>query len=401
MKEVLIQEYNNLEQLNLPYKQNENKFFITFVGGAKCEIIGDNQTSYIVKFIDTKFDKVLHESEITNNMWTQTTFQYFVNWKIEVTNKETDEIVFEHYYNARDKRVYIHLDSSAIGDTLAWFPYIEEFRKKHNCQVVCSTFHNKWFKDKYPELEFVEPSTEVFDLYAMYTIGWYYDEDRNVVNTKIPIEFKQHPLGQTSTSILGLDYFELRPKIVLPKKSKQIEGKYVVIAPHASAHAKYWNHPGGWQAVIDYLNDKGYKVVMITSEKLGDTWHDSKLGGTLKGVINKTGNYPIEDRMIDMKYADAFIGVGSGLSWLAWSIGTPVVMISGFSEPYTEFLDCERVFNYDPNVCTGCFNKHWLNPGDWEWCPEHKDTPRHFECTKTIKPDQVIVSIDKVLNIYQ
>jgi autotransporter strand-loop-strand O-heptosyltransferase len=401
MKEVLIQEYNNLEQLNLPYKQNENKFFITFVGGAKCEIIGDNQTSYIVKFIDTKFDKVLHESEITNNMWTQTTFQYFVNWKIEVTNKETDEIVFEHYYNAKGKRVYIHLDSSAIGDTLAWFPYIEEFRKKHQCQVVCSTFHNKWFKDEYPELEFVEPSTEVFDLYAMYTIGWYYDEDRNVVNTKIPIEFKQHPLGQTSTSILGLDYFELRPKLALPKKSKQIEGKYVVIAPHASAHAKYWNHPGGWQVVIDYLNDKGYKVVMITSEKLGDAWHDSKLGGTLTGVVNKTGNYPIEDRMIDMKYADAFIGVGSGLSWLAWSIGTPVVMISGFSEPYTEFLDCERVFNYDPNVCTGCFNKHWLNPGDWEWCPEHKDTPRHFECTKTIKPEQVIVSIDKILNIYQ
>ena len=400
MKEVLIQEYNNLKQLNLPYKQNENKFFINFVQGAKCEIVGDIQKSYIVKFIDTKFDKVLHESEITNNMWTKTSIQYFVWWRVEVYDKETDELVFEHDFNLKDKRVYIHLDSSAIGDTLAWFPYIDEFRKKHNCHVVCSTFHNKWFKDEYPELEFVEPSTEVFDLYAMYTIGWYYDEDRKVVDTKIPIEFKQHPLGQTSTSILGLEYFELRPKLSLPKKSRQIEGKYVVIAPHASAHAKYWNYPGGWQAVIDYLNDKGYKVVMITSEKLGDTWHDSKLGGTLKGVINKTGNYPIEDRMIDMKYADAFIGVGSGLSWLAWSIGTPVVMISGFSEPYTEFLECERVFNYDTNVCTGCFNKHWLNPGDWEWCPEHQNTPRHFECTKTIKPEQVIVSIDKILNIY-
>jgi hypothetical protein len=45
------------------------------------------------------------------------------------------------------------------------------------------------------------------------------------------------------------------------------------------------------------------------------------------------------------------------------------------------------------DVCTGCFNKHWLNPGDWEWCPEHKDTPRQFECTKTIKPEQVIKSI--------
>jgi len=400
MKEVLIQEYNNLQQLNLPYKQNENKFFVNFVQGAKCEISGDIQKSYIVKFIDTKFDKVIHESEITNNMWTKTAIQYFVWWRVEVYDKEIEELVFEHNFNLKDKRVYIHLDSSAIGDTLAWFPYIDEFRKKHNCHVICSTFHNKWFKDEYPELEFVEPSTEVFDLYAMYTIGWYYDEDRKVVDTKIPIEFKQHPLGQTSTSILGLEYFELRPKLSLPKKSRQIEGKYVVIAPHASAHAKYWNHPGGWQAVIDYLNNKGYKVVMITSEKLGDVWHDSKLGGTLKGVINKTGNYPIEDRMIDMKYADAFIGVGSGLSWLAWSIGTPVVMISGFSEPYTEFLECERVFNYDTNVCTGCFNKHWLNPGDWEWCPEHQNTPRHFECTKTIKPEQVIVSIDKILNIY-
>ena len=139
---------------------------------------------------------------------------------------------------------------------------------------------------------------------------------------------------------------------------------------------------------------------MITYEKLGDKWHDSKLGGTLKNVIDKTGNYPIEDRMLDLKYADAFIGVGSGLSWLSWSIGTPTILISGFSLPYSEFTDCERVFNYDNNVCTGCFNKHWLNPGDWEWCPEHKNTYKQFECTKTIKSSRVIESLNKVLNIY-
>ncbi len=44
----------------------------------------------------------------------------------------------------------------------------------------------------------------------------------------------------------------------------------------------------------------GLKIVKRL--QLDDAWHDSKLGGTLKGVINKTGNYPIEDRMIDMKY---------------------------------------------------------------------------------------------------
>ena len=400
MKEVLIKEYNNITQLNLPYKKNLNKFVFNFVKGAFLEIIGSDPKKYLIKFINNVNNESLYETEISNNMWTKPSIEYFINWRIEVYDKENNELVFEHNYNAKDKRVYIHFESSAIGDTLAWFPAIEEFRNTHQCQVICSTFHNEWFEKEYPNLEFVNPGTEVNDLYAMYNVGWFYNEDRTVTNSKIPIDFKQHPLGETSTSILGLKYREIKPKVTIPNKSRQIEDKYVIIAPHASAHAKYWNYKGGWQSIIDYLNEQDYKVVMITHEKLGDKWHDSKLGGTLKNVIDKTGNYPIEDRMLDLKYADAFIGVGSGLSWLSWSIGTPTVLISGFSLPYSEFTDCERVFNYDTNVCTGCFNKHWLNPGDWEWCPEYKNTYKQFECTKTINPSRVIKSLNKVLNIY-
>ena len=399
MKEVLITEYNNLEQLNIPYKKEFNKFFINFIQGAKCEVIGDEERRYIVKFIDQKHNKVIHESEINNNMWTKTNIQYFVNWKIEVIDKETNELIFEYKLDLTNQKVYIHFESSAIGDTLAWFPQVEEFRKKYKCNVVVSTFHNDWFQSQYPEIEFVEPGTEVFNLYAMYCIGWFYNEDRTVNSDKSPIEFKRHPLGETASSMLGVPYREIKAKVNVPDKIKQIDEKYVVIAPHASSHAKYWMYPKGWQTIIDYLNEKGYKVLMLTHELLGDKWHDSKLGGKLTGVINKTGNYPIEDRMVDIKHAEAFIGVGSGLSWMSWSIGTPTILISGFSEPYTEFLDCERIFNYDTNVCTGCFNKHWLNPGNWEWCPEHENTPRQFECTKTIKPEQVIKSINKLLKI--
>jgi len=399
MKEVLIKEYNNTVQLNIPYKKSANTFNFHFLNGAFLEILGSDSKNYIAKFFDKSHDKLIYEAEITNNMWTKPGIEYFINWRIEVYDKENNELVFEHDYNAKDKRVYIHLESSAIGDTLAWFPFIDEFRKKHQCHVICSTFHNEWFETEYPELEFINPGTEVHELYAMYNIGWFYNDDQTVNHSKIPIDFKQHPLGETSTSVLGLPYVEIKPKVSIPNKKKQIDGKYVIIAPHASAHAKYWNYPGGWQSVIDYLNEKGYKVVMITQERLGDKWHDSKLGGTLKNVIDKTGNYPIEDRIVDIKHADAFIGVGSGLSWLAWSIGTPVILISGFSLPYSEFLDCERIFNYDSNICTGCFNREWLNPGDWEWCPDHKNTPRQFECTKLIRPEKVFVSLDKVLNL--
>jgi hypothetical protein len=27
------------------------------------------------------------------------------------------------------------------------------------------------------------------------------------------------------------------------------------------------------------------------------------------------------------------------------------------------------------------------------WCPEHKDTDRHFECTKSITPEHVFRSV--------
>jgi hypothetical protein len=176
----------------------------------------------------------------------------------------------------------------------------------------------------------------------------------------------------------------------LALKCNRLEHKVADLSKHVSKQHKKLD-------IIDHLNNNGYKVVMITSEKLGDAWHDSKLGGTLRNVIDKTGGeIALVDRMIDIKHASAFIGLGSGLSWLSWAIGTPTVLISGFSYPLSEFADCERIFN--PDVCNGCFNRHWLNPGDWEWCPDHKDTPRHFECSKTIKTQTVIDAVDRLLS---
>jgi autotransporter strand-loop-strand O-heptosyltransferase len=171
-----------------------------------------------------------------------------------------------------------------------------------------------------------------------------------------------------------------------------------VIAPHASAHAKYWNNPGGWQAVINWLNAIGYKVVMLTSEKLGVDWQDAKLGGTLTGVIDKTGDISIHERMIDIRDADLFIGVGSGLSWLSWASGTPTVIISGFTDVDLEPLDgVTRVIN--KNVCNSCWSNHEFDPGNWNWCPIHEKTENQFECSKTITGGEVIEKLEKLLPI--
>jgi autotransporter strand-loop-strand O-heptosyltransferase len=95
----------------------------------------------------------------------------------------------------------------------------------------------------------------------------------------------------------------------------------------------------------------------------------------------------------------AFIGIGSGLSWLSWSLNTKTILISGFSEDYSEMESCERISPTLPDVCRGCYNYQRLDAGDWEWCPEHKDTFRKFECTKSILPSTVINSINQQLGI--
>ena len=396
MKEILIQEYNNLSKLLIKPKPQSNFYHINFINGAKLEITGKINKKYKIQFYNQDTLELLFESEIENNMWTKFNKTYYINYNIKVIELENNTVVFEHKFNAKNKRVYIHFASKALGDTIAWFPFVEEFRKKHQCELIVSTFHNDMFKENYPNIKFITPGEEQFDLYAMYEIGWHYNKDEKIDYNKHISDFRKHGLQKCSSEILGVNQLEIKPKLTFKNTGPTIEGEYVVIAPHGSAHAKYWNYKGGWQTVIDYLNNKGYKVVMITQELLGNKWHDSKLGGTLTGVIDKTGDYPLSERANDLLNAKAFIGIGSGLSWVAWALKTPIVMISGFSEAYSEFEDCERISS-PKNKCSGCFNRVRLDAGDWEWCPDHKDTDRMFECTKSITPDTVIAAINHQL----
>jgi hypothetical protein len=56
--------------------------------------------------------------------------------------------------------VFISFESSS-GDTIAWLPYVLEFKIKHNCEVVLSTFWNKLFEESYPQITFIQPGSNV------------------------------------------------------------------------------------------------------------------------------------------------------------------------------------------------------------------------------------------------
>jgi autotransporter strand-loop-strand O-heptosyltransferase len=86
-----------------------------------------------------------------------------------------------------------------------------------------------------------------------------------------------------------------------------------------------------------------------------------------------------------------FVGLSSGLSWLAWAYDVPVVMISNFTKKQNEF-DCFRVTN--PYVCNGCFNMY---PNIKSNCPIFLGTEREHECQLKITPEMVIDEIKKVI----
>jgi autotransporter strand-loop-strand O-heptosyltransferase len=380
--------YDNLVK-NLNNKANiDNKVYFHFVRGAFLEIKGPKQSTYNVKFLDNKTGRVLYTTEISTNMWTKCSLEYFIEWKIEIY--ENGKLWFEHIYNAENKRVYVALDSKALGDSLAWIAYVEEFGRVHKCKMITSTFMNEMFENQYPNIEFVKPGDNVENLYAMYAIGLFYNEDNTINIYKNPIDPKTQTMQKMCSDILGLPYTEIKPKLKERKPIVDTNYKQVCIGIHGTAQSKFWNNPNGWQDVVDWLNNKGYVVKLLSKE--GDNY----MGNILPTGIVKHPNGPLELVMDEMKKSKAFIGIGSGLSWLSWALDVPTVLISGFSYEWAEMQDCIRIAA-PKGKCEGCFNRLRLDAGDWNWCPDHKGTERQFECTKSITSEMVIKELEKFL----
>lgn len=382
--EQLVHSYNNTKILGIKSKHDLPTFNINYIEGPFFEVLGGPDKTYNVQFIDKKTGQIHHRGAINKDQWIKSSTSYCIDWTIFVDDGINS---FEFKTDFTDKRVYIALDSKALGDTLAWFPYVEEFRLKHNCRVICSTFWNRFFESEYPEIEFVKPGDVVDNLHAMYTLGWFYDKDGNFDYQRVPGDFRNQSLQKTAADILGVEFKELRPRIKKPILLKQ---KQVTIAMHSTAQCKYWNNDTGWQVLVDSLLLNGYQVVMVSKEE------DGYMGNKYpKGVTILLDN-SIESVMYEMITSEMFIGISSGLSWLAWSLGVKTCLISGITTPESDFTPTVRISPKE-SVCRFCFNKEKLDPGDWNWCPKHKGTSRQFECTKTITAQDVISKISGLL----
>jgi autotransporter strand-loop-strand O-heptosyltransferase len=340
-----------------------------------------------VRLRDLDTGNILYETDIGAGR-VNSAKRYYLRCRIEVWMKEhVGEPVFQHDYSAKDQAVLVQFPVGTLGDTLGWFPYAVKFQELHGCRLSCAMAEKliPLFRDTYPSIRFLtHEQVEAEQYYATYSIGLFFDDEARIHQ---PCDFRLVGLHRTAGYILGVDPTEEPPRIAHEDNRRPLVEPYVCIAVQSSTHSKHWTNPFGWHEIIAFLKDSGYRVICIDQKPVHGT--DLIWNHIPHGAEDQTGDRPLLERARWLKHAAFFIGLSSGLSWLSWAVGTPTVMISGFTHPINEFNTPYRVINY--HVCNSCWNdvRVRFDHKDFLWCPRHANTPRQFECTRLITPEAV------------
>ena len=371
----------NKELTKLYRELPNNTIEVSFEYGPKVEITGERNREYFVEFINSTNNEIVHSSTIKNGMWTKCKKEFYIPWTIKVDG----EVI--HQFALENRKVKVSFDSKSVGDTIAWMPQVAEFKKKNNCDIVVSTFHNEWFEglEAYKDITFIEPNTPC-PAYAHYRVGWFKTDNKWDTGSKNPNQANTVPLIQTATDILGLPYREVNYGINFTPKERPIKQKYICIGPRSTAGLKEWTHES-WRALAKKLHKDGYKVVNLSYE-----------GFQGPCIINKE-KLNWEETWNYLHHAELFIGLGSGLSWMNWALGKHTLMINNFIPFGYEFAtNLTKVEN--KSVCNNCWvdKKYVFDAGDWNWCPRHRGTDLQHICQKSITVEQVYNNTLSILN---
>jgi len=384
----------------IPTQAGPRELKFDFNQGARLVLPNRTTGKWRVRIRDLDTGNILFQTE-NQGAFVSSSKRFFVRFSVEVWDLDEAGVatsVLAHDYDAGGREVLIQFPVGTLGDILAWFSYAARFGEVHGCKLTCamSDIISHLLRDAYPTIRFVTHEQLVeqdlpAQVYATYCLGLFFD-DKDFIHQ--PTDFRHVGLHRTAGYILGVDPTEQAPRLVLPDESRPIDEPYVCIAVQSSTQAKNWTNPYGWHEVIAFLKSAGYRVICIDKSPVhgtGIVWNHIP-----HGAEDETGDRPLAERARWLRHAAAFVGLSSGLSWLAWSAGTPVVLISGFTHPNNEFTTPYRVINW--HACNSCWNdvRHRFDHKDYLWCPRHAGTPRQFECTRLITADQVKAALRRI-----
>lgn len=353
---------------------------VDFNSGARVRVTGKG---WHVRISDYDSGLVGFDDEVTDCTLVAAE-KYYIRWQIEVWRY--GQPVFWHVLDLAGQKVFIFMAGSALGDSVSLFPYLRLMKEQYGCHIAVLPPNDDYInllQTYFPDMEVVQEKPD--DAYAAYCLAVFQKPPYLIAS-----DSRTFTPALAARSVLGLH--RIAGKVIYsPTRPRLIKEKYVCIAVQASGIMKRWLAPHGWDEVVAHLKGLGYRVLCI------DGRAREEAGGYVvekpSGAEDFTGMLPLMDRINLLAYADFFIGLGSGLSWLADACNVPVVLISGFSLPLGEFDTPYRVTNQ--LVCHGCYNDIRV---DWkDGCPYHAGTDREFECSKAISFSMVRDAIDRLI----
>jgi autotransporter strand-loop-strand O-heptosyltransferase len=290
-------------------------------------------------------------------------------------------------------RHLIKFVSKSLGDTIGAMAAADAFRKKSGNEVhVIANLDASFFYKSYPEIR-IFPYESKKPTQIAESGKWEFDNVIYDEHTELSYRFEK-PLIKGYAEQLGIDSWE-RPRIDSSLSERPIKSRYVCFSMHSTAKCKHWNYPDGWDKLCRMLRKSGITPVCIDRhESFGIEGHWDV---SPKSCVKRHG-MDLSEMIRYISHSEFFIGLSSGLSWVAHAVGKPVVMISGVTSADNEFSeDTIRIMNQ--SVCHGCINNgaHKFDSGDWLWCPVHKGTESHFICTKSITPENVFEALEKLI----
>lgn len=315
-------------------------------------------------------DRIVYSTPIREGSWYSPRQNWFTPWRVEVL--QGTEVVWNYSVEPAKLSIDIRIDSSSLGDCLVWMGQVERFMEHWGPQKVRVKSHisHIWDREYYRErgIEIVDAFSGESDV--LLGLGVYYSLEEPWRRWEHRNDWRKIHMGQIASDRLGIPFSERRPRLDPKIKNPPLisrEKPIVAFATQSTAGAKYWNNPTGWKDLVAGMSE--YHWI-----------HTSPEGG---GVGDEELNSELETIAGAIKSSRFFVGLPSGLSWLAWALEVPTFIISGFSPSLVEESDGITIIRNN-RVCNSCWSWDVFNKGDWNWCPAWKGTHRQFECTKEI-----------------
>lgn len=382
----------------------------------------DFNSGFRIKFYDDREYRLLIVDKHDRRIYSDINFKPYTNVIYSFCKKyyiDYEIIIFDLKYSKTIPIDVIRFDVSnqdimimlstehsppGLGDSIAWMNAVLMFKERHKQA-------NVYIVTEYPDMDELLhefgydtivniislDDVKNYSFYATYIMGCFFDDKELYC---CPSDYKSNGLIEYACKILGMEYDGVRRLVFEYGNSMYKSTKpYVCFGTHASGIYKEWLCDSGWNHLSYILKQCGYDIYVI--DRRPDNLVENNIIRTRipeNNVIDMTGEeHTLLDRVKMLSGCDFFVGCSSGLSWLAWCCGVPVVMISGFTNPLTEFYTPYRVINYD--TCNSCWNDPRIKWNMNEtFCPRCKNImgESFLECSTSISAYMVFDKIKEI-----